>query len=69
MPPSLVLEPPARDNWLHEIKYDGYRTVVVVDAGSAQAFTRNHHDWTDCYGRSSRPRLDCAADRRCSMGR
>lgn len=36
--------------WLHEIKYDGYRTQLVVENGAARAFTRNGHDWTDRYG-------------------
>jgi bifunctional non-homologous end joining protein LigD len=33
-------------NWLHEIKYDGYRIQLHVNHGRKRAFTRNGHDWT-----------------------
>ena len=32
--------------WLHEIKYDGYRTLVFFEAGKVRLITRNGHDWT-----------------------
>jgi len=48
--PSLVPEPPKGEHWTHEIKHDGYRTILVIDAGQARAFTRNRFDWTDSYG-------------------
>ena len=38
-----------RTDWIHEVKHDGYRTVVVVDRGEAWAFTRNGFDWSDRY--------------------
>ena len=31
--PTLVPEPPTGEGWIHEIKYDGYRTLIVVDRG------------------------------------
>jgi ATP-dependent DNA ligase len=49
MLPSLAAQPPTSDHWIHEIKHDGYRTILVVRDGRAQAFTRNHNDWTDRY--------------------
>src|SRR5579859_6227179 len=49
MLPSLAAEPPASDHWIHEIKHDGYRTLLLVDDGKVQAFTRNRNDWTDRY--------------------
>jgi DNA ligase D-like protein (predicted ligase) len=49
MLPSLALEPPASDHWLHEIKHDGFRTLLLVDNGKVQAFTRNGNDWTARY--------------------
>ena len=49
MLPSLTAEPPASDHWLHEIKHDGYRAILLVDGGNAQAFTRNRNDWTARY--------------------
>jgi DNA ligase D-like protein (predicted ligase) len=47
--PTLVAEPPAGDGWLHEIKHDGYRTLVVVQGGRARVYTRRGNDWTDRY--------------------
>jgi ATP-dependent DNA ligase len=49
MLPSLASEAPASDHWLHEIKHDGYRTLLLVDGGNAQALTRNQNDWTARY--------------------
>lgn len=50
MQPKLIDAPARGDGWLHEIKYDGYRTQLVVVDGAARAFTRNGHDWTAKYG-------------------
>ncbi len=44
---TLVDSVPTGSNWLHEIKYDGYRAIVAVAAGKARVFTRNGLDWTD----------------------
>ena len=46
MLPTLVSELPEGNDWIHEIKYDGWRTQVVVDNGAARVFTCNGHDWT-----------------------
>jgi bifunctional non-homologous end joining protein LigD len=59
--PTLVSGPPTGGGWLHEIKQDGYRTLVVVDHGKVRAFTRNGHDWTDRYSRV----VACAAGLSC----
>jgi len=42
--------PPRTSGWLHEIKYDGYRTLVFVEAGEVRLITRNGLDWTARYG-------------------
>src|SRR4051794_8105422 len=47
--PTLVDEPPEGMDWIHEVKHDGYRTVVVVNRGEARAYTRNGFDWSDRY--------------------
>ncbi|CAN7596610.1 ATP-dependent DNA ligase [Devosia sp. LjRoot3] len=49
MQPTLVDDPPAGNRWLHEIKYDGYRTQLAIGGGQVKAFTRNGHDWTNRY--------------------
>ncbi len=40
---------PQGPGWIHEIKYDGYRTLVFFDHGSVKLITRNSHDWTRRY--------------------
>ncbi len=42
-----VESPPAGDDWLHEIKYDGYRLLCVIRDRRAALVTRNGNDWTD----------------------
>jgi bifunctional non-homologous end joining protein LigD len=43
---TLVSAPPAGKNWLHEIKYDGYRLLVLKNNKSIKLMTRNNNDWT-----------------------
>ncbi len=43
----LVENPPAGDNWLHEIKFDGYRLIGVIEDGGVRLLTRRGLDWTD----------------------
>ncbi len=50
IPPQLckiVARPPAGDDWVHEIKFDGYRLQLRVEAGTAALRTRKGLDWTD----------------------
>lgn len=49
--PTLVERAPADSDWLHEIKYDGYRTEIVIERGEARAFTRRGYDWSHRYKR------------------
>jgi bifunctional non-homologous end joining protein LigD len=49
--PTLVPEPPSGDGWIHEIKHDGYRTLIIIDAGKIRAFSRHGRDWTGHYRR------------------
>jgi len=46
---SLTDQPPEGAHWIHEVKHDGYRTILVIERGSACAYTRNGHDWSDRY--------------------
>jgi len=43
---TLVSAVPAGDQWLHEMKYDGYRMLCCLDKGSAAVHSRNGKDWT-----------------------
>jgi bifunctional non-homologous end joining protein LigD len=44
---TLSKEVPAGDDWLHEIKYDGYRLLCSIRDGRARLFSRGGLDWTD----------------------
>ena len=44
---TLVSSVPAGSDWLHEIKYDGYRAIVATGKGGARVYTRSGLDWTD----------------------
>ena len=43
---TLVSEPPAGEDWIHEVKYDGYRLVARIARGKARLFSRNEKEWT-----------------------
>ena len=55
---TLVAAPPGGDNWLHEIKLDGYRVLCAVENGAARTLTRHAKDWTDRF----RPIATAAAE-------
>ena len=48
----LVDEAPAGGNWLHEIKYDGYRMHVRIDGRDIKLPTRTGLDWSHRYPRT-----------------
>jgi bifunctional non-homologous end joining protein LigD len=43
---TLAEAPPAGLEWLHELKYDGYRALCRVEKGEARIFSRSGKDWT-----------------------
>ena len=54
VPPSLATlhaEAPGGADWLHEIKFDGYRIEARLDRGKVQLLTRKQLDWTRRFGR------------------
>jgi bifunctional non-homologous end joining protein LigD len=44
---TLVKEAPTGEQWLHEIKYDGYRILCIKRRDHVRLITRNGQDWTD----------------------
>jgi bifunctional non-homologous end joining protein LigD len=42
-------QPPQGSNWIHEVKHDGYRTLLIIEGGKARAYTRNGFDWSERY--------------------
>jgi bifunctional non-homologous end joining protein LigD len=46
---TSVDHPPPRAGWIHEVKHDGYRTILIIERQKARAYTRNGFDWTDRY--------------------
>ncbi|WP_292393654.1 hypothetical protein [Mesorhizobium sp.] len=47
MEPKLVPKPPEGDDWIHEIKLDGYRVQIVINStGDIRVFTKTGADWT-----------------------
>ncbi len=46
---ALVKAAPDGENWLHEIKMDGYRIHARSDAGRVNILTRRGNDWTSKY--------------------
>src|SRR5687768_3829032 len=49
--PVLSQEPPTGPGWIHEIKHDGFRTLIRVAGKDVRAFTRSGLDWSDKYRR------------------
>lgn len=48
---TLVTKPPAGRNWVHEIKYDGYRLQARLEAGRVKLLTRTGLDWSKKFGK------------------
>jgi DNA ligase D-like protein (predicted ligase) len=46
---QLVTAVPEGPEWLHEIKFDGYRMHARLDRGRVRLLTRNGLDWTHKY--------------------
>jgi bifunctional non-homologous end joining protein LigD len=44
--PTRSTTVPDGEDWLHEVKYDGYRLRVERDADRMRLITRGGYDWT-----------------------
>jgi bifunctional non-homologous end joining protein LigD len=49
MQPALVDAAPDGAQWIHELKYDGYRTQLALNGADRRAYTRRGHDWSHLY--------------------
>ena len=47
--PTRGTKVPGRPEWLHEIKYDGYRLRVERNGERVRLIIRNGYDWTNRY--------------------
>lgn len=47
---TLVTDPPRGEEWIHELKFDGYRVLCELKEGKVRIITRNGKDWTDRFG-------------------
>ena len=52
---TLFAQVPRGEDWIHEIKYDGYRALCRIERGKARFFTREWKDWTDRFSKLAVP--------------
>jgi bifunctional non-homologous end joining protein LigD len=48
---TLVEQAPDGDDWLHELKFDGYRCLIAANGPEVRCYTRSGQDWTDKFRR------------------
>ncbi|TPW27039.1 DNA ligase D [Pararhizobium mangrovi] len=53
---------PEGADWLHEVKFDGYRVLAAVGGGKTRFFTRNGHDWSDKFAVLQAPFAEIGCD-------
>jgi len=61
---TLRTTPPSGDEWLHEVKFDGYRLQAHIENGGLTLFTRSGLDWTKKFSgpvTDAFARLDCGS--------
>jgi bifunctional non-homologous end joining protein LigD len=62
---TLVARPPASTDWVHEVKFDGYRIQLRVEDGRAVLRTRKGLDWSERFPEIARAAAhlpDCMLD-------
>ena len=47
MIPETATAPPTGEDWVHEVKFDGYRILARLDGSQVQLVSRHGVDWTD----------------------
>jgi len=53
---------PAGDDWVHEIKFDGYRMLAYIERGAARLLSRNTLDWSRRFGQVTEALGDLRAE-------
>jgi bifunctional non-homologous end joining protein LigD len=48
---TLVDAVPSGNQWMHEIKFDGYRALIAAAGDKVVVYTRNGHDWTEKFAK------------------
>ncbi|WP_349520725.1 hypothetical protein [Bradyrhizobium canariense] len=48
---TLKLKAPSGSQWIHEIKYDGYRIQLRINGDDRRAYTRNGYNWISRFSR------------------
>ena len=46
MKPKLLETPPAKGDWIYELKFDGFRTLAIKDGKKVKLISRNENDLT-----------------------
>jgi bifunctional non-homologous end joining protein LigD len=60
---KLVKNIPQGEDWLYELKYDGYRIIAYLEADNARLVSRNGHDYTSKFRDIAYSLIDWAAGR------
>ena len=60
---KLVSKVPEGEEWLYEVKYDGYRIVAYLEGSSIRLISRNAHDYTKKFQAIAYALTDWAAGR------
>jgi bifunctional non-homologous end joining protein LigD len=60
---TLVDSPPEGEEWIHEAKFDGYRTIAIKDGEKITLYTRNGNNWTAKYAQLAEELKNVPADK------
>jgi bifunctional non-homologous end joining protein LigD len=60
---KLVTAVPEGDDWLYEVKYDGYRIIAYMESNAVKLITRNGNDYTGRFQPAADALIDWAAGR------
>lgn len=60
---KLVSEVPSGEDWLYELKYDGFRIAAFVEGNHARLMTRNGQDYTRRFYKAAQSLVELASGR------